>query len=399
MKQKVVIIGYGSTTRLGIVRALAEMDCEITAIVTSFKDRRGRLNTSKPFDCYSRYISRVLYIFAGEAEGLVRMLLDECSDSYQKVILLPYSDFAAATIDEAQELLRDGFLFPHIHHTSGAVRGWMDKSRQKELARTVGLLCAGSCEIAIKNGRYSIPEGIHYPCFTKPVISFVGGKRLFLRCENEEQLRSLLSRAGTRGDMVIMVEDYISIENEYAILGFSDGKQVVIPGVIRFIKNSNSHFGIAMTGDILPVNGFEDLLERFRQFVLRIGFVGVFDIDFLWGDGKWWFDEINLRFGGSGYVVTRQGVNLPVMLYRYFRKEDWSNIAQLVTKKATFVNEKICMDDWYEGYLTTAEFKQILRSAEVSFVDDKVDPKPLAVFKKEFRLKALKRVVKKLLGK
>lgn len=397
MKQKVVVIGHGSTSRLGIVRALAELDCEITVIVTSFKNKKGELNTVRPFDCYSRYIKRILYVFAGESEGLVQLLLDECKDSYQKVIVLPDSDFSAAVLDDNQERLRDYFLLPHINHKAGAIRWWMDKSRQKSLAEEIGLNYAKSCKIDVHNKAYVIPNHIVYPCFTKPQITITGGKQYFRKCDNEEQLRNLLDYVATKGDAVILAEEYVCIESEYALLGFSDGNNVVIPGIIHFLANSKSHFGIAMKGEVIPTDGFESLLGMFKQFVLKVGFVGVFDIDFFWGNGKWWFGEMNLRFGGSGYAITKMGVNLPVMLVKHLIGERWDDMPQKVKGTASYVNERMCIDDWYRRYLSTKEFKQTLRSADVSFVYDNNDQLPQKMFEKLYTELYLKRLLKRII--
>lgn len=399
MKQKVVVIGHGSTARLGLVRALAEADYDITVIVTSFINKNGKLNTAKPFDCYSKYINRILYIFAGESDGLIQLLLNECVDPKQKVVILPDSDFSASVIDTNQTILKDYFLFPHVNHTQGGVVCWMDKAAQKKLAEELGLNYARSSEIKVENKVYSIPPGILYPCFTKPKVTIQGGKQYFRKCDNEDQLRALLDIVGTKWNSTILAEEYINIETEYALLGFSDGNTVVIPGVIKFIRNSKSHFGIAMQGEVLPVSGFEELLKKFKQFVLKVGFVGVFDIDFFWGDGKWWFGEMNLRFGGSGYAITKMGVNLPVMLVKHLTNQNWTKMPRQVNSTATYVNERMCVDDWYKGYLSTREYKRVTKSADISFVYDNTDPDPQKEFEKEFKKIWVKRTIKKIIGK
>lgn len=399
MKQKVVIIGHGSTARLGLVRALAEANYDITVIVTSFKNKKGELNTVKPFDCYSKYISRVLYIFAGESNGLVQLLLDECTDPNQIVVVLPDSDFSTSVIDTNQDKLQEHFVFPHVNHTLGGIVQWMDKAKQKKLADEIGLNYAKSSEIKVEDNIYSIPEGVQYPCFTKPKVTILGGKQYFRKCDNEQQLKSLLDIVGAKWNTTILAEQYINIETEYALLGFSDGNTVLIPGIIKFIRNSKSHFGIAMEGEVMPVSGFEELLEKFKQFVLKVGFVGVFDIDFFWGDGKWWFGEMNLRFGGSGYAITKMGVNLPVMLVKHLTNQNWTKMPRQVNTTATYVNERMCVDDWYKGYLSTREYKRVTKSADISFVFDNTDPDPQKEFEKEIKKIWVKRTIKKIIGK
>ena len=110
MSQKVVIVGHGSTSRLGIVRSLSEIDCEITLVVMSFLGSKDNPDKTTPFDCYSRYVSHVYYNYYKDGEGLIRLLIDKCADPEQKGVLLPDSDFSAAVIDNHREMLKDSFI-------------------------------------------------------------------------------------------------------------------------------------------------------------------------------------------------------------------------------------------------------------------------------------------------
>ena len=92
----------------------------------------------------------------------------------------------------------------------------------------------------------------------------------------------------------VLVEEYKEIEKEYALLGFSDGNHVVIPGILQFLVESKKNKGIALMGKVMPIDGYEELLSKFRQFVIEIGFVGIFDIDFFSSEGLYFFCEMNL---------------------------------------------------------------------------------------------------------
>lgn len=57
---KVVIIGHGYSSRLAVIRSVGQIGCEVTVIVMTSYKRDGRtLNTKKPIDCYSKYVSHV----------------------------------------------------------------------------------------------------------------------------------------------------------------------------------------------------------------------------------------------------------------------------------------------------------------------------------------------------
>ena len=401
MRHKVVIIGHGYTSRLAVIRSVAQIGCDITVIVMTSYKRDGRtLNISKPIDCNSKYVNHVYYCHAKDEEGLIKILLSQYTDSQQKIVIIPDSDFSVAVIDKNQERLKGHFLFPHIHNKPGAVVEWMNKVKQKNLACEVGLNISSSCVIDVKEKHFKIPVGINYPCFTKPLATIKGGKRLFRRCDNEKELHSILDFAITLGDLQVLVEDYKHIDTEYALVGFSDGKEVVIPAVFQILEMAHGgHYGVACKGKVLPVRAFEDLINKFKEMLKRIGYVGLFDIDFYQSKGTMYFSELNLRFGGSGYAVTHIGVNLPAMFVNYICGESIDDMNKEVVVTATYSNERMCLDDWYGGYITTAEFKHIIKDVDINFIYDYKDQKHWKAFCREYRIKYLKRLIKIIIGK
>lgn len=401
-RQKVVIIGHGYTSRLGIIRSLADSGCEIIVVSMVFHGWMGRMirfEGGKPIDCCSKYVSRYYYCQAKDKNGLIRLLLEKCTDPDQKTILIPDSDFSAAVVDNNKDLLRERFVFPNIDDYQGSVIHWMDKTVQKEHARKIGLNVAEGVIVEIKNGQYELPENISYPCFTKPLATISGGKQFLRRCGSEADLLRVLDKVAGMLNTNVLVEDYKHIDTEYAVVGFSDGKNVVIPAIIEFIVNSKSHFGIARQGIVKPVDGFEEILSKFREYVAGVGFHGLFDIDFYESGGKMYFGEMNFRFGGSGYAVTRMGVNLPDMLVRSFRGESFENFSGTVSGTATYVNERMCIDDWSFYHITEKECRNILSSADIHFVYDNSDPRPHRKLERYIRKQKLKRELRKLLKK
>lgn len=399
MKQKVVVIGHGYTSRLGVIRALGRAGYEVGVIILVVNKRNGKPDLTPPIDSYSKYISFIHYCLP-DNDSLISLLLEKCVDENQKVVLIPDSDFSAAAIDLNQEKLERFFLFPHIHHTPGAVVAWMSKLRQKETARKVGLSVASGQVIEVIDGKYSLPISIHYPCFPKPLLTLVGAKTGLGKCDSEQELRRIIELLAKKYSSIsILVEDYKSIEEEYALLGVSDGQNVHIPGILHLSSlATGTHFGVARRGEIIPIDGFEDLLVKFSSFVRGIGFVGVFDIDFYKSGGKYFFCEMNFRYGGSGYAYIKSGVNIPA-IYSEMIQGKPLNSSAFVSKKAIYVNERMCLDDWYKGAISTRDFKSIRKNFDISFIADDDDYMPEKKFR-ELSLKvAVKRVFKKCLGR
>ena len=403
MKQKVVIIGQGYTGRLSIVRSVAAWDCEITLIVLLPSALFEKKRRDRPIDSYSKYVSRTFYSENYNEKMLVEILLKQCADDRQKTFIFPDNDFSAAAVDDNRNVLKDFFYCPHVKDTQGEVGRWMDKVRQKSLAREVGLNVANSELLVVKNRKFQIPSNIKYPCFVKPLISIVGGKSGLKKCNDESDLRNHINvflDSHRFDDVDFLVEDYIKIEREYATLGFSDGNEVVIPGLLELLQiGHESHFGVALFGRIFPSDGYEDIVNKFKSFVKEMGFVGVFDIDFFESKGIMYFCEMNLRFGGSGYAYTKQGVNLPIMLMKSTLGESIEGMKKTITQEASYFNERMAMDDWYSGYITEKEYFQLKSKANICFVENIEDPMPQRYLEKEFKVKKIKKTIKGWIGK
>ena len=400
MKPKVVIIGHSYSSWLSLIRAVAQIGCEVTVVVMAqSKDKKS--TPVKPIDCYSKYVSHVYYCVRRERDSLVPLLLEKCVDPNQKVVLIPDGDDVVAAIDNNKDRLKEHFLFPHIAKEPSSMEYWMEKTHQKQLAKEIGLNVTNATIVEIKDGQYIIPSDLQYPVFPKPLATMNGGKGGMRRCDNSRELSKALDYIiNTRSrNTKVMVEDYKEIETEYALLGFSDGKEVVIPGVLQFLAVSKAHPGIALQGKVVPVNGFEELVEKFKELVLRIGFVGVFDVDFFKSEGLFYFCELNLRYGGSGYAITKMGVNLPAMMVKSFMGESIDNMAKSFDSVAVYINDKMCFDDWNNGFFSTKEYQRLFEASDFGFVSNDEDLAPERAYQKEFKKRLFIKGIKKLFRK
>lgn len=376
MVQKVVIIGYGFSSRLCLSRTLGQLGYEVSLIVIE------KIN-SKPIDCYSKYVKHFYYTQSYDDEQkIIQILLEKCKDDKQKVILIPINDLSASVLDKNLNLLEPYFLFPHIRHQQGAITEWMNKEKQKQLAQQVGLNVVRSIDVEINNQIYEMPKNVNYPCFTKTREYTPGYKYTLRRCDNEEQLHLFLDDLRQRHEhLTLMIEDFKNIEKEYAVVGFSDGNEVIIPGVLEIAAMAKGiDNGVALQGKVVPRTMYESLLLKFEEFIRKIGFVGMFDIDFYRSDGIFYFGELNLRIGGSGFAVINSGVNLPEMLVRTLQGKSIDDMKKVIDCSSTYTNERICMETWYDGFLTNQEFFSILKSRGISAVKNKHDRFPELIF-------------------
>lgn len=400
MKQKVVIIGQGYTGRLSITRSVGMMGYDVILIALVPFKRNKTLYKGQIFDGYSKYVKQVYYCHTKDEKGLIHLLQNQCREEGQKPVIIPDNDFSAAIIDQHLTELKDNFLIPSIRQEQGAIATWMDKTKQKEQASRMGLNVAHYHVIKIREGRYNMQPEITYPCFAKPVVSIIGGKSGLKKCCSELELSLHLDSLCHYNDLDVLVEEYMEIEKEYALLGFSDGKDVVIPGKLELLKVAHgSHYGVAIQGRVSPVGSHKEIVEAFKKYILSIGFVGIFDIDYYKSNNLLYFGELNLRFGGSGYAYTKMGVNLPAMFVKFICGEDYKNMPKTITSTATYLNERMLIDEWRSEYITRNEYKKLRDSSDISFIEDEEDKEPSERLKKWIRIEEIKLFIKKCLGK
>ena len=391
MKQKVIVIGRNYTSRLGMIRALGMAGYDVAVIKTN------RYPVSEDIDAYSKYVKEYHYAKEPNRNELVSVILSLKSEKGETV-LIPVDDFAASTIDENIDLLKADFLFPNIGMEQGAVNRLMDKNYQKQLARQAGLNVAEGWVVNIENHQYTLPGDIKYPVFPKPQISFKGNKRCMRKCNNERELRNVLDNVAKNKDCPMLLEQYCEITKEYALLGFSDGKEVVIPAMLQMlVSGSGGHHGVTLKGKIFNPDD-NAFVNQLKQFMQSLHFSGLFDIDAYESNGKLYFNELNLRFGASGYAITNSGINLPNCLIKHLTGEKLTTEINKVNE-AVFVNEKVAYDDFYNGFISLSQYNKYIEEGNFEFIISDDDPKPYEMFRSQnFSLKKrLKRDIKYIL--
>lgn len=392
MKQKVIVIGRNYSSRLGMIRAVGMAGYDVIVIKTN------GLPDSKDIDAYSKYVKEYHYAKEPNRDELISVLLTLKSDK-NKTIIIPVDDYAASTIDDNIDLLKDSFLFPNINMEQGAINRLMDKNLQKELARQAGLNVAKGWVLNIMNHTYTLPSDIIYPVFPKPQISFKGNKRCMRKCNDETELRKVLDEIASQRDCPMLLEQYIEIDKEYALLGVSNGVDVIIPAKIQMLESGKGpHRGVTLQGQISPIKTDDVYLDHLKQFIHCLHFSGLFDIDLYESKGIMYFNELNLRFGASGYAVTATGINLPQFFLESL-KGGCRNLNNMRVKECLFVNEKVACDDYNNGYISISDYKEKISQSNICFIKSIEDNGPYEEFmSRNFSYKRrLKRVIKKLL--
>lgn len=204
---------------------------------------------------------------------------------------------------------------------------YMDKKYQRNLAVECGLriphsLMSGSVQNILRTNEETLTT--KFPCILKPENSTDGNKSDISICHNINDLINSLSKVDKHKKLI--VEEYIDKNAEFQLIGCSLNDTIIIPGytyIIRQPKTTNTGYLKYSPIDDGYIN--EELINKAKLFINRIGYKGLFSIEFIRDRiGNDYFLEINMRNDGNSYCVTCAGINLPYIWYKYSPESSYS---------------------------------------------------------------------------
>ncbi len=392
-RRLVVVMGRNYTSRLGMIRAAGGSGCDVAVIQTD----RVKQKLLKPVDSFSKYVTGgYFYSPQPDTERLIDLLLKNFSGREEKPVLLPTDDYTASAVDLNMDRLREKFVFPGVDGRQGKAVYFMDKGIQKELARKAGFNVAEGWTAVWENGKYHIPEGVVFPCFIKPEISYINsGKQTMRKCGSKEELAAALEQCGGKEGYPILIEQFIDVEQEYDIPGLALKEKTVIPGMI---KKGEIFLGVTATGEMQSMDEYPGIREAVERLMREIGFTGLIDIELFGSHGKIYFNELNMRFGASGFAMTGSGINLPGMFIRCLEgscKDGCASLPKGFSK--VFASEKVLLSLLAARKISLKGYFGYLDSSDFSFVRSNSDRGPYAALRILEILTVLRLLKKKIL--
>ena len=335
-----IVIGSDNSGTLGVIRSLGEVGVPMYAIIISD-------NTS--FVKHSRYIEKS-WVVNEEEENIVNILISEIKPNAEKSVIIPTSDFAAKTIDKNIDVLKNAFLFPNINMKSCEISRLMNKSYMIAEAKKAGLSTPASKIIELRNIDIEIQlQDICFPCIVKPTDSVSGSKDYIKKCTNKEVLLDYLFSLKEESMLqAVVIQEYVTGNNNFMIdlMGLSSTRgDIYLPGFFKKIrqyaniKQSSLEDGNCSLALLTPETFNQDMLIV-KKFIQALGFKGLFDIEFKVVDGKPIFIEINFRIGGTNYMYTKAGVNLPYLWYLDACGEEVSHMLNPIEKETIGIMEQ-----------------------------------------------------------
>ena len=105
--------------------------------------------------------------------------------------------------------------------------------------------------------------------------------------------------------------------------------------------------------------------------------------------------NLNHMLRRSGFAYTKMGVNLPAMMINCFKGDSYLDMQRRINGTATYIYERMCLDDFVTGYLTLSEFKYIVRTDGFQFIYDEEESGPQWKFNRYLCFQRVNRLSRK----
>jgi carbamoyl-phosphate synthase large subunit len=182
-----------------------------------------------------------------------------------------------------------------------------DRKRFKELLERLGLLQAESGTAISCDEAVDAANRIGYPVMVRP--SYVLGGRAMEIVYDEESVRNYMSRAVKASpERPVLVDKYLEDAVEIDVDAISDGKTVVVAGIMEHIEEAGVHSGdsaCSLPPFSLPQNIIREIDLQARALALELGVVGLMNIQFAVKDGRIYVLEVNPRASRTVPFVSK----------------------------------------------------------------------------------------------
>lgn len=379
----VVVLSRNYSTGLSVIRSLGEAGYTVDLIASALREGRS-LAISK-----SRYLRNTAEVVSqkvdsGKDEELLARLL-EYKDKYsEKPVLIPTDDYTASVMDENRQALEEIFLMPGIAGEGERLTKYMDKSIQCRIAEDMGMPAPACWVVSLRERPVKIPDEVTYPCFIKPLESFTGYKQEMAKCEDKEQLQEHLDKLSESfSERDFLIQEYIDIDNEIDIEGVAMDQEVILPGVVWKSIVAGYDRGVPLAGEFMPFDRFPGLKEQVEELIREYHYTGMFDLGINLVGEKYYFNEMNLRSGGTNFVYFKSGVNLADLFVKHMKGIPCGEDELTPEFGKTYFYEKMGYEDLLHEILTKETFDEWDQKADIKFFVNEEDPEPGEIFTEE----------------
>ncbi|MBU6282220.1 carbamoyl-phosphate synthase large subunit, partial [bacterium] len=196
---------------------------------------------------------------------------------------------------------------PIIGTSPDAIDRAEDRERFKNLLDELGLRQPENGTARSVDEAAAIAGRIGYPVLLRP--SYVLGGRAMEIVSNESGLRDYMQRAVKASpDHPVLVDEFLDSAIEIDVDCLSDGRTVVVGGVMEHIEPAGVHSGdsaCSLPPRLLPSGVQEEIRRQTIALASRLGVVGLMNVQFAVQDGLVYVLEVNPRASRTVPFVSK----------------------------------------------------------------------------------------------
>jgi predicted ATP-grasp superfamily ATP-dependent carboligase len=365
--QEVIVLGTTHHNTLGIIRALGESPRHFRCVLMLYGEHQSYLS-------HSIYVSRTCFV--DSSEGIVDALLNLVTN--EKQVIIAVTDEAVHQLDLNAERLS-----PHFHFfgtmEAGQLTQYMDKLEQDKTAEGIGMKVPAN---------YT-PDNIVFPCLLKPLASIAGGKRVLI-CRSKEDYNNYIAQFPTT---TFQIQQYLTKDQEIVLVGLSINGEVHIPA---YVLKHREMAGGTTYSTVYPIKEMDtEIVSKSKELIAAIGYEGLFGIEFIHCEEKYWFIEVNLRSDATCYAVAVAGVNLPEA---YILAKHGESIQQVVTSTIQTIDAIVEFRDFefvLRREIGILNWLRQRRQCKCLYYYSQADPKPYQINRKNMWKRIISGVTKR----
>lgn len=182
-----------------------------------------------------------------------------------------------------------------------------DRERFQHMIEKLGLKQPPNATARSFDEAFAKAEKIGYPLVVRP--SYVlGGRAMEIVYTPQELERYMTSAVKVSNDSPVLLDHFLSAAVEIDIDAVSDGKDVVIGGVMQHVEQAGVHSGdsaCSLPPYSLPQAVQDEMREQVKAMARELGVIGLMNVQLAWQDNEIYIIEVNPRASRTVPFVSK----------------------------------------------------------------------------------------------
>lgn len=196
---------------------------------------------------------------------------------------------------------------PIIGTTPDAIDRAEDRERFQQMIDKLGLKQPPNATARSFDEAFAKAEAIGYPLVVRP--SYVlGGRAMEIVYSADELERYMTHAVKVSNDSPVLLDHFLNAAIEIDIDAVSDGKQVVIGGIMQHIEQAGVHSGdsaCSLPPYSLPAEVQDEMRDQVKRMAVELNVIGLMNVQLAWQDGEIYIIEVNPRASRTVPFVSK----------------------------------------------------------------------------------------------